>query len=164
MLVLSNSSGKLDINLENVKEGGKALVFLLEDRGLTLEEEKNFTVLGTYTTVGNMASVLVMNPVHEEAIRGLFDGEELLSIINNKVNETTVIEEDSNCSTFNIQIKFNLSFNLDSSGKVTNDLLKFYLKDGGKTVQIPYIIINNRTFEVEVKAGQDLQIKILFKT
>ena len=160
MLVLYNSSGELGINFENTLGDEKAVVFLLEGHSLTEEEEKNYLVLGRYEIVENKASLLELNPAYESTIRKLPEGEELLKVVKSKLGETTVLEKDSSCNFVNITIKFNLGFNMKTPTEVEEGRLKFYQKDGNTSREIPFTVVDFRTFEVEVSADKDLHIWI----
>ena len=144
MLVLYNSSGALGINFENISGNEKAVAFLLEGHSLTEEEEKNYLVLGRYEIVENKAKLLELNREYESAIKELQDGEELLKVVKNKLEETIVLEEDV-CNFINITIKFNLDFNMKTLTEVEEGRLKFYQKI---TQQRAYTWIDYRTFEV----------------
>lgn len=158
MLVLSNISGELGIDFENTSGEEKAVVFLLEGHSLTEEEEKNYLVLGRYEIVENKASLLEIDSTYESAIKALQDGEELLKVVKSQLKETIVLEKDDSCNFINITIKFNLGFNMKTPTEVEDGRLKFYQKDGNTSREIPFTVMDYRTFGVEVSATKDLYI------
>lgn len=158
MLVLYNSSGALGINFENTSGDEKAIAFLLEGHSLTEEEEENYLVLGRYEIVENKASLLELDFEYEFAIKALPEGEELLKVVKSKLEETTVLEKDASCNSIHIIIKFNLGFNMKTPTEVEDGRLKFYQKDGNTSMEMPFTVVNYRTFEVEVSADKDLYI------
>lgn len=158
MLVLSNISGALGIDFENTSGDEKAVVFLLEGHSLTEEEEKNYLVLGRYEIVENKASLLEIDSTYESDIKALQDGEELLKVVKSQLKETIVLEKDDSCNFINITIKFNLGFNMKTPTEVEDGRLKFYQIDGNITKEIPFIVVDYRTFQVEVSADKDLHI------
>lgn len=158
MLVLSNSSGELGIDFENTLGNEKAVVFLLEGHSLTEEEEQNYLVLGRYEIVENKASLLELDPTYEAAIKTLPEGEELLKVVKSQLEETIVLEKDDSCNFINITIKFNLGFNMKTPTEVEEGRLKFYQKDGNTSRELPFTVVDYRTFEVEVSADKDLHI------
>ena len=162
MLILSNSNGPLGLDMENVREGEKLTVFILD--GYSLPNTDNYNILGKFNIVDNMAVIdnASVNLALFETIKEQEEGEILADLIINKVNDTQVIVEDGSCSKFSIFIEFNLAFDLDNLDKVLNNSLGFYHVSGegrtARTEMVPYIIRNNRMFEVQVDVNKRLQI------
>ena len=86
------------------------------------------------------------------------EGEELLKVVKSQLEETIGPRKDASCNFINITIKFNLGFNMKTPTEVEEGRLKFYQKDGNTSKEMPFTVVDYRTFASRSFCTKDLCI------
>ena len=159
LLVLSNSSGRVGLDLENIRDGEKSLAFVLQDSDIYGLNE-NYLVLGNYIPENNKAKLEELNEGYVNIIKEQPEGVQLLESILKIAGETEVISEDYSCGNFTITVKFNHSFNTNFGQVEEEKLIFYYINQEGVHINIPYTTVDGRSFNLTVNTLYDLHIRV----